>query len=235
MTNWLFDFRNKQDVSIHTSWLSDIILALVRIIGLTLIVLRFAIYAYEEHNFKYLTFYGFVLTLIYFGTVVIDLIVCKLLIKKQTSLTKFTGNIINIIYEVTFSIELTITLLYWILLYNPIIERLDFSNFGMHLIPFLMLAFDFIFNSYQFPIRHFIITFIIAGIYLIINKVNSCSGKPVYSVFPCENVGLIFGAIFVFALGHAIGHLFWRFCRSKKIDEVLKNSEENVMMETLNN
>jgi uncharacterized membrane protein (DUF485 family) len=42
--------------------------------------------------------------------------------------------------------------------------------------PFLLLLIDFVFNSYQFPIRHVIMTFIVGGIYIVINQGHTCDG-----------------------------------------------------------
>ncbi len=42
---WLFNYRNKLDVSIHFSWLSSAALAVVRLLCFGAIVLRFASFA----------------------------------------------------------------------------------------------------------------------------------------------------------------------------------------------
>ena len=68
--------------------------------------------------------------------------------------------------------ELAITLLYWVVLFNykegqeiwPLIK-----NIGVHGFPFLCLSVDFIFNSYQFPLRHLPVIMTIGGGYLVIN------------------------------------------------------------------
>jgi len=84
----LFNFRNKFDVSIHYSWISSIVLAIVRLTSLIIIATRYALYVNSTntlcaYDFKYLTFYGFVISLIYFILVFADLILSKTLLKNM--------------------------------------------------------------------------------------------------------------------------------------------------------
>lgn len=84
--------------------------------------------------------------------------------------------------------------------------------------PLLLLLIDFIFNSYQFPLRHFIVTMLMAAIYIVINQVYSCNHvKPVYDDYPCGDVLLPLGAVAILAVSHAIGHLVCKFWRVKKL------------------
>ena len=83
--------------------------------------------------------------------------------------------------------------------------------------PLILLLGDLIFNSHQFPFRHFIFTTIVAVIYIIINKIKSCNGKAVYDIFDCGNVWLPFVALVILAVGHAIGYIMWRYLKAKKL------------------
>jgi len=87
----------------------------------------------------------------------------------------------------------------------------------MHGIPFFLLLVDFLLNSYQFPIRHFLVSLLVAITYIIINQIYACNGNPVYDVYKCGDVLLPLGAIAIMVIGHTIGFLVWKFFRSKKI------------------
>ena len=68
--------------------------------------------------------------------------------------------------------ELAITLLYWVVLFNysegqellPLIK-----NIGVHGFPFFCLLVDFVLNCYQFPLRHLTVIMTIGGGYLVVN------------------------------------------------------------------
>jgi len=87
----------------------------------------------------------------------------------------------------------------------------------MHLIPLIILLVDFVFNSYSFPIRHLMVTFVMGAIYLIINQIHACSEGPVYQVYECGNIWLPFVAFAILAVVHLAGHLIWKFIRVKKL------------------
>jgi hypothetical protein len=158
--------------------------------------------------------------------VVIDLIVNKLILKSKSTVVTFIGDCINVLYEVALSVELTLTLLFWTLLVGPDTKNLGgFDNLGVHLMPFLLLLVDFLFNSYQFPIRHFIFTFIVSAVYIIINQVHSCDSTPVYPVYECGNIWIPVVAFVILAATHMMGHLVWKFARGRKIQEQLMISE----------
>ena len=185
----LFSYRNKLDVCIHFSFLNSIIMSIIRIVSLALMTLRYAMFLNDDsrsnaYEFIYLTFYGFVIAWIYFMCVVLDLIISKLIIRERNSIGRFLGDCVNVVYEVALSIQLTLTLLYWIVLYTPDTPNAGgFDNIGFHGMPLILLLTDFTFNSYQFPISHVIVTFIVGGIYLIINQVRTCDGNPVYAAY----------------------------------------------------
>ena len=84
--------------------------------------------------------------------------------------------------------------------------------------PLVLLFVDFFLNSYQFPIRHIIITYIVSGIYIVINQVHACTIAPVYgNVYPCGGILIPFVAFVMLAIFHGIGHLVWKFARRNKI------------------
>lgn len=185
----LFNYRNKIDVSIHYSWINSVALVIIRIVSLVLISIRFFIYLDGNSNIAsyeiiYLTFYGFLIAWIYFGCVVVHFIASKLIFrnKDKTIIGIFIEDCINVLYEVALAIQMTLTLLFWTLLADG--GNLGgFDNLGIHLMPFVLLALDFGFNSFQFPLRHFVFTAIIAGIYIAINQVHACSVGPVYDIY----------------------------------------------------
>ncbi len=94
----------------------------------------------------------------------------------------FIEDCINVLYEVALAIQTTLTLLFWALLAEGN-DLGGFDNLGIHLMPFVLLVLDFGFNTFQFPLRHFVFTAIAAGIYIVINQVHACSVRPVYSIY----------------------------------------------------
>ena len=119
-----------------------------------------------------------------------------------------------------------LNILFWTLLSDGCDNSLgSFDNLGMNLIPFLLLSADFIINSYVFPIRDLVFTFILSIIYLIINKINACNGHPAYpNVFDCNNWLFPFLIIAILAVIHIGGHILWIFW-GLKILKKKKNSE----------
>ena len=83
--------------------------------------------------------------------------------------------------------------------------------------PLLLLLGDFLFNSYQFPLRQFAVTVVVAAVYITINQIITCSGDEVYSIYGCGNVWIPIVALVICAVAHAIGYLTWRFWRKGKI------------------
>lgn len=227
---FLFSYRNKLEVSIHYSWLNSIVMNIIRLISLILIIIRFFAYygsnsELSQYSFIYLTFYGFVVTWIYYGCVMLEFLICRLILKSESKIVKILEDCINLLFEIAFSLEFTLTLLYWTVLYSSTdLDSWGFNNLGVHLMPILLLLIDFIFNSYQFPIRHMFVTFIMGGIYLIINQVRTCNGEPVYEAYECGNVWLPIVAFIILAISHALGHLVWKFVRVKQIEKNLHSS-----------
>ena len=97
--------------------------------------------------------------------------------------------------------------------------------------PFLLLFIDFIFNSYQFPLRHFIFTTIAAGIYIFINQIHACSVEPVYDIYECGNVWIPLVAFIILAATHMMGHLVWKHLRGGKITQNIEESESGSLLE----
>ena len=128
------------------------------------------------------------------------------------------------LYEIALAIEVTLTLLFWVLLSEGGEDLGGFDNLGIHLMPFLLLFIDFIFNSYQFPLRHFIFTTIAAGIYIVINQVHACSVGPVYDIYECGNVWIPLVAFILLAATHMMGYLVWKYMRGGKITHNLDES-----------
>jgi hypothetical protein len=97
--------------------------------------------------------------------------------------------------------------------------------------PLLLLLIDFIFNSYQFPLRHFLVTVLVAAIYIVINQVHSCNDKPVYDAYQCGDILLPLVAVVILAVAHAIGHLVWKLFRGKKLESLIDGTKPNSLLE----
>ncbi len=220
---------NKREISIHKSWFSDIFLAFIRIISLGLITYRYTVYSNDfQNSFIYLTFYSFILTWIYFIAVVSHFLLIKFVINHNSLLSAFTRDCVNLIYEVSFSFEITVTALYWSVLYSPsYAEAWGFMNLGVHLMPIVLVLFDLVFNLLQFPKRHLIITVFFGIIYIIINQVHTCNYKPVYQIYTCGNLIWPLIALFILSLAHLIGHLIW-LKKLRKIDEIQFESNNSI-------
>lgn len=94
---------------------------------------------------------------------------------------------------------------------------MTFDNLGFHLMPILLLILDFIFCSYQFPIRQLIIPVIVSAIYIVINQVKACTNSPVYEVFGCGVIWVPVVGLVSLTLAHFIGYLTNRFWRRRKM------------------
>jgi hypothetical protein len=75
-------------VSIHFSWISSIAMAVIRIISLVLILIRYFAYLNDNSSLAsyeliYLTFYGFLITIVYYLCVVAHLVISKLYFLKK--------------------------------------------------------------------------------------------------------------------------------------------------------
>ena len=117
-----------------------------------------------------------------------------------------------------------LTILFWTLLAGGT-DLWTFDNLGMHLIPFLLLLTDFVLNSYSFPIRHLLLTFLVGAIYLIINQVHACTDQPVYPVYECGNVWLPIVAFAILGIVHSIGYGIWSKWRRNKCKPMTDFSE----------
>jgi hypothetical protein len=83
----LLKYRNKVGVSIHYSWLSSPFMSLFRVVSLILIIIRYVIFLGQDlYSFIYLTFYGFVVTWIYFSCVILDLIIGKMILRSKSKI-----------------------------------------------------------------------------------------------------------------------------------------------------
>lgn len=83
-------------LDIHKSCFNDLALAIVRIVSLVAMSLRFFIYlgnnqSLSAYDFKYLTFYGFMITWIYFTCIVVDLILTRLIFKGDSKPKRIIG------------------------------------------------------------------------------------------------------------------------------------------------
>lgn len=167
----------------------------------------------------YLTNYGYFFTWLYFANVLQYYILEKCMSDKAK--LKYNEIALEILFEIAICLEVTITILYWIVLYVGPPEGYSFySTFSVHAIPMILLFFDFLFNRFRFHGWHILIVFTIAIIYAFcINLPYSLEVEPVYSVLDWQtglSGGLIAGAIAVTLLMFGFGRLVFS-CIKRRI------------------
>jgi hypothetical protein len=87
-------------------------------------------------------------------------------------------------YETSIIMNWIITIYYWALLTDwcNIFDKVNcFRGFIDHLIPFILTMIDFSTNAVPIKGSHFILTLVLATIYLIFNYISTIvGGKPIY-------------------------------------------------------
>ena len=87
-------------------------------------------------------------------------------------------------YEATFSIVLSLTLLYWTLIRSEkqfATSTLSFSYINDHGGLFILLVIDFCYSQIPFRILHYLYILILVTVYLVVTVIyNFASGKAVY-------------------------------------------------------
>jgi len=117
----LFNFHNRVNISIHSSWINSIAMYIVRVIGLLIMSIRYFMFLNDSsgmaaYDFIYLTFYGFVVCWVYFIAVVVHLPIEKFLLRSIPLVRTFVGLCVNVIFEVAFALQFVLTILFWALL-----------------------------------------------------------------------------------------------------------------------
>ena len=169
--------------------------------------------------FVYLTFWGFEIGTIYFILATIETIYCK---GKNIFLWKIT----HILFEMAISIEFMIVIFFWAILFpeNPnAVLKDSFSlvmNIFVHLLGFVFLWVDNIFNKIRIYPKHYVFILIFAFVYgILINLPYSLANKPVYP--PIDWISLssylfLLMATFLSLFHHfAISYCFFRYVKEK--------------------
>lgn len=128
-------------------------------------------------------------------------------------------NFIITIYELAFSFEFVITIVYWAFLFDGTTDPTKlYLNTNGHGFPLLGLTLDLIFNSYDFSIKRFLITLAIAGAYMVINLAYTLAVEPIYGILTWTDgfsYGLVIGAAAMTLVLFGIG-IFTYHCLCKK-------------------
>lgn len=106
--------------------------------------------------------------------------------------------------------------------YNKAINLI--LEIGIHGFPLFSLIVDFIFNTYQFPLRHLTVIIIFGCLYLTLNAIYSLDVKPIYKPINWKTLGsyLLVLISFLIAIGvHRLGNYVWVKCRKVRIEEQL--------------
>ena len=83
-------------------------------------------------------------------------------------------NFVTILFEIAFSYEVAITILYWAVLFRGFDgEVAAYRDVAVHGLPLAALLIDFIFNSFGFEIKRYLIVAIFGTAYLLTNLAYS--------------------------------------------------------------
>ena len=130
-------------------------------------------------------------------------------------------NFIGTIYEIAFSYEVTITLLYWSVLFSKFDDELSaYNDLAVHALPLAALLVDFIFNPISFEIKRFLIVLIAGTVYMLMNMAYSLGVEPVYGILDWVtgiSYGLLIGAYVLLLIGFGFGILFYKCLKEKKL------------------
>ncbi|EAR96263.1 transmembrane protein, putative (macronuclear) [Tetrahymena thermophila SB210] len=178
-------------------------------------------------NLKYLTLCGANLVNLYFLFTIIDMIRFKITKKTYTSFWQ----VCHFLFQISFSVEITIFLLYWIGVYPSVEEKYKESSWYMFTTAsyhggfFFCTYIEFFINNIAFKWKHYIPILIASIAYLIDNLIVTLLTKPVYKVMSWVSI-----MSYVFAVA-AILVTFLHFCLGKYLYEKFKHSR----IEAVNN
>ena len=114
-----------------------------------------------------------------------------------------------VLFSLTLTCEILITLAYWTMLYDPDEEMSQYEtviNFFVHLVPTLLLLCEFALNSVVFKFSHGLWLLFIFVTYTITNLIGTKErGTPIYSILTWEDastavmlVGMLLGGAVVY-------------------------------------
>jgi hypothetical protein len=111
------------------------------------------------------------------------------------------GKMLQILYQTSLSLELTITALFWCCVYDPSISAEGFiDTIIAHVVAFIILFLELPLNSYEFAPRQAIFILLTGIIYLTINVVYTLKVKIIYDVLNWKDLFSIIFAVSAFLL-----------------------------------
>ena len=133
---------------------------------------------------------------------------------------------VSVLFQTAFTAEGIITIIYWIILFQGFTEdnKEKYIDISVHALPLAFLIIDFIFCSYNFDFRDYLITFIILIIYLLINLAMTLGVKPIYPVLSWKDgptYGYVIAAIAISLVFYGAGTLLYTCVKKKKLDEMI--------------
>ena len=145
-------------------------------------------------------------------------------------------NFLTAIFEVAFSFEIIITIVYWAFLFDgqddPFLLYIDFTG---HLFPIAALLLDFIFNSFSFNIRRYLIALIVASTYVVVNLTYTLGNEPDKPVYPILkwtdgfSYGLVIGAFVLALITFGVGILFYQVvCKKRKLMAMIEEKSDQI-------
>ena len=216
-------FSEKKSLLFKSSFISQTALFTYRFFALLYIsgFLVWGTYASGSlfHNFRYLTFWGIYAAVSYL--ILVNILTLKYIWRRRYNKGdliqcnhgfKFASKMSCIMFEVAFSIQPPIVLLFWTVGLADKLERLKTDSeflartLNAHGGIFLCLLGDFIFSRIPFVLTHFSVVLSFLLTYLVNNYIHTIYGvKPVYKVLDWKDFKsalLILGAVFLFFLNH---------------------------------
>ncbi|KRW99061.1 hypothetical protein PPERSA_11662 [Pseudocohnilembus persalinus] len=221
-----WDGHNPQPDTQHSLFISKEMLRKIRII---LAIYAFSIISCEVLeednpivNFQFLTFYGELMTFIYFFLVAVN---------KWWKLA-------HIIFEINFSLQITVCLMYWIAVYPT--QNHDgslyffFKTSSAHGGMFLAMWIDNYFNMIRFYKRHltFICIFVLA--YLSLNIAVTFSFEPVYPPITWVSVEcyiFIFLGVMMGIFHYFFGSLYYNLVKKPKFHRQLRRNQQQIQQQ----
>lgn len=142
-------------------------------------------------------------------------------------------NFITSLFEIAMAFEVVITVVYWGFLFNGFVDAFTFYlDLNGHGFPIVALIIDFILNSYEFYIRRYLLSLMVAVPYLLINITYSLLKTPVYGILTWVDwlsyvLGL--GALVMALVAYTIGLFTYNICcKEKLLIEKIKNNRDQI-------
>ncbi len=187
-------------------------------------------------NYMYLTYWGEVLTMLAFFTLLLDnILMFQGYYQDSKNEDGTLSRAAHILFEIAFSIELTIVIMFWLAIFPTATEeKTSFyytTNILVHGMCFVLLWIENIVNFIEFFPRHFIIVTFVLIAYVIDNiiVVFYINFNTVYKVLKWTDVAsylFVIGCWLVAMLHFFLGWLIFRKIKFKKCGELVKRNYE---------